>query len=91
LLAALLGGTQAYVLTVIEHATRRIRILGLTQHPTGEWAAQQARNLIMDLGGQAARVKFMIRDRGSNFTATFDAVLADAGIRTVLCNVRTPG
>jgi len=75
---------------VIEHATRRIHILGVTLHPTGEWTAQQARNLLMDLGGQAARVKFMIRDRGSNFTAAFDAVLADAGIRTVLCNVRTP-
>ena len=47
-------------------------------------------NLIMDLGEQPHRVKFMIRDRGSNFTAAFDAVLADAGIRTVLCNVRTP-
>jgi putative transposase len=44
----------------------------------------------MDLGEQTQRVKFMIRDRGSNFTAAFDAVLADAGIRTVLCNVRTP-
>ena len=44
----------------------------------------------MDLGEQAERVKFMIRDRGSNFTAAFDAVLADAGIRTVLCSVRTP-
>ncbi len=44
----------------------------------------------MDLGEQADRVKFMIRDRGSNFTTAFDAVLADAGIRTVLCNVRTP-
>ena len=44
----------------------------------------------MDLGEQAHRVKFMIRDRGSNYTAAFDAVLADAGIRTVLCNVRTP-
>jgi putative transposase len=86
----LLDGTQAYVLTVIEHATRRIRILGVTLHPTGEWTSQQARNLIMDLGEQAERMKFMIRDRGSNFTAAFDAVLADAGIRTVLCNVRTP-
>ena len=75
---------------MIEHATRRIRILGVTLHPTGEWTAQQARNLLMDLGGQADRVKFMIRDRGSNFTAAFDAVLADAGIRAVLCNVRTP-
>ena len=86
----LLDGTCAYVLAVIEHATRRIRILGVTPHPTGEWTAQQARNLLMDLGEQTQRVKFMIRDRGSNFTAAFDAALADAGIRTVLCNVRTP-
>ena len=84
----LLDGTQAYVLAVIEHATRRIRILGVTLHPTGQWTAQQARNLLMDLGGQADRVKFMIRDRGSNFTAVFDAVLADAGIQTVLCNIQ---
>ena len=86
----LLDGTQAYVLAVIDHATRRIRILGLTLHPTGEWTAQQARNLIMDLGDQAGRVKFMIRDRGSNFTTAFDAVLGDAGIRTVLCSIQTP-
>ncbi len=88
--ADLPGGTQAYVLAVIEHATRRIRILGVTLHPTGAWTTQQARNLIMDLGDQADRVRFMIRDRGSNFTTAFDAILADAGIRTVLCNVRTP-
>ena len=88
--ADLLDGTQAYVLAAIEHATRRIRILGVTLHPTGEWATQQARNLIMDIGDQADRVKFMIRDRGSNFTTAFDAVLADAGIRTVLCGIQTP-
>jgi putative transposase len=86
----LLDGTQAYVLAIIEHATRRIRILGVTLHPTGAWTAQQARNLIMDLGEQAHRVKFVIRDRGSDFAATFDTVLADAEVRTVLCNVRTP-
>jgi putative transposase len=88
--ADLLDGTQAHVLAVIEHASRRIRILGVTQHPTGGWTAQQARNLLMDLGEQAHRVKFMIRDRGSNFTAASDAALAVAGIRTVLCNIRTP-
>jgi putative transposase len=88
--ADLLDGTQAYVLAVIEHATRRIRILGVTVHPTGAWTAQQARNLVMDLGEQAHQIKFIIRDRGSNYTAAFDTVLADAGIRTVLCNVQTP-
>ncbi len=88
--ADLLDGTQAYVLAVIEHASRRIRILGVTLHPAGSRTARQARNLLMDLGEQAHRVKFMIRDRGSNFTAASGAVLADAGIRTVLCNVRTP-
>jgi len=86
----LLDGTPAYVLAVIEQATRRVRILGVTLHPTGEWTAQQARNLMMDLGDQTDRVRFMIRDRDSKFTDAFDSVLAAAGIRTVLCNIQTP-
>ena len=57
--ADLLDGTQAYGLAVIEHATRRITILGVTLHPTGAWTAQQARNLLMDLDEQSHRVKFM--------------------------------
>ena len=79
--AELLDGTQAYVLAVIEHMPRRIRILGLTLHPTGAWTAQQARNLLMDLSEQTRHAKFMISDRGSNFTTAFDAVLADATSR----------
>ncbi len=75
---------------MVKHATRRIRILGVTLHPTGGRTAQQARNLLMDLGEQADQVKFMIRDRGSNFTAASGAILADAGIQAVLCNIRTP-
>jgi putative transposase len=77
---------------VIEHPARCISIPGLTLHPTGEWTTQQARNLIMDLGGHAVRVKFMIRDRGPDFTTAFDAVLARAGIQTVPCAAsRRPG
>ena len=45
---------------------------------------------MMDPGEQPYRVKFMVRDRGPDFTAAFDAVLAGAGIRTVPCSVRTP-
>ena len=86
----LLDGTKVYVLAVIEHANRRIRILGSTLHPTGEWTTQMARNMVMDLDDAAATVKFLLRDRGSNFTEAFDTVLANAGIRTVLCNVETP-
>jgi putative transposase len=68
----------------------RIRIPGITLHPAGAWTAQQARNLIMDPGGQAHQVRFMIGDHGPDCTAAFGAVLADAGIRTVLCHVQTP-
>jgi hypothetical protein len=63
---------------------RRVRILGVTLHPAGARTAQQPRNLITDLGGQAHRARFMIRDRGPDFTAAFGAVLAGAGIHRAL-------
>ena len=86
----LLDGTTAYVLAVIEHATRRIRIPGITPHPAGAWVIQQARNLLMDLDGQAATIKFLIRDRDTKFTAAFDEVLHAAHIRILKGPVQAP-
>jgi len=85
-----LSGTRLYVLAVIEHASRRIRILGATAHPTASWVTQAARNLVMDLDDVGCRVRFLIRDRDGKFPALFDTVLADAGIETVLSGVQMP-
>ena len=63
---------RIYVLVFIEHGTRRMHIGGVTANPTGEWTVQQARNLALGLGGRFEDVKFLIRDRGSNFTASFE-------------------
>jgi putative transposase len=79
-----------YVLAVIEHATRRIRILGATPHPTACWVAQAARNLVMDLEDAGSKARFLIRDRDGKFPGLFDAILADAGIETVLSGVQMP-
>ena len=86
----LLDGTTAYVLAVIEHATRRIRILGVTAHPSNAWVTQQARNLLMDLDERAGAIKFLLRDRDTKFTAAFDAVLTASGIRILHSPVQAP-
>ena len=73
-----LSGARLHVFAVIEHASRRIRILGATAHPTASWAAQAARNLVMDLEDAGCRARFLIRDRDRKFPGLFDVILADA-------------
>nr|WP_260408641.1 integrase core domain-containing protein [Planomonospora venezuelensis] len=85
-----LTGARLYVFAVIEHATRRIRILGATAHPTGQWVIQLGRNLVMDLQDAGSTARFLIRDRDAQFTAAFDAVLAGAGLRVVTTGIRIP-
>jgi putative transposase len=74
---------RMYVLVFIEHGCRRMHLGGVTAHPTGDWAVQQARNLALTLGERFESIGFLIRERGSNFTASFDAVFQTAGTRIV--------
>jgi putative transposase len=81
---------RLYVLVFIEHGTRRMHLGGVTANPTGEWTVQQARNLAMSLGERFENIKFLLRDRGSNFTASFDAVFEAAGARILRAAVQAP-
>ncbi len=80
--------TRLYGFFVVERATRRVRILGVTAHPTGDWLAQPARNLIMDLDEAGQSFRFLIRDHDGKFSRVFDTVLTAAGIQIVTTPVQ---
>jgi transposase InsO family protein len=77
-------------LFVIEVGSRYVHILGVTARPGGPWTTQQIRNLLMDLGDHATDFRFLVRDRAGQFTASFDATLAGAGIEAVKIPPRSP-
>jgi putative transposase len=85
-----LSGARLYVFALIEHTDRRIRILGVTAHPTTSWVVQAARNLVMDLEDAGCQARYLIRDRDGKFPELFDTILADAGIEVVLSGIRIP-
>ena len=81
---------RLYILVFIEHGTRRMHLSGVTANPTGEWTAQQARNLGISLGERFEDIRFLIRDRGSNCTRSFNAVFQATGARILRTAVQAP-
>ena len=82
--------SRLYVLVFIEHGTRRMHTGGVTAHPAGDWTVQQARNPAPDPGERFGDFRFLIRDRGPNFTASFDAVSQAAGTTILRTAVQAP-
>jgi putative transposase len=81
---------RLYVLVFIEHGTRRMHLGGVTANPTDEWTSQQARNLALTLDGRFEDIRFLIRDRGSNFTRSFDAIFEATGAGILRTAVQAP-
>ena len=81
---------RLHVLVFIEHGTRRLHLAGVTAHPTGAWAVQQARNLAMDLGDRLGTLRFLIHDRDPVFTTAFAEVFKAEGLRIITTLPRTP-
>ena len=81
---------RVYVLFVLDARNRHVHVLGVTSHPTAAWTTQLARNLVADLGQQADQLRFLIHDRDSKFTDSFDAVFTSQSIEPLKIPAQCP-
>ena len=81
---------RLYVLFFIELDTRRVHLAGVTANPDGQWVTQQARNLLLVLGEQGRRARFVLGDRDAKFSRTFDEVFCSDGAEVLLTPVQAP-
>jgi len=81
---------RVYVFFVLDASNRYVHVLGVTSHPTAARATQMARNLVADLGQRASQLRFLIRDRDSKFTGSFDAVFTSEGIEPLKIPAQCP-
>jgi putative transposase len=79
-----------YLLFFIDIPTRTVYFGGITEHPTGAWTTQAARNLFLRHGEQLADAKALLRDRGSQFIDAFDEVFRTEGLKILKTPIRTP-
>jgi putative transposase len=88
--------TTLYVLFIIELGARRVRLVGVTDHPSGSWVVQRARELSMEREGKGETAegttvpRFLVRDRDSKFTRAFDDVFASDGTKIIMTPVQAP-
>lgn len=81
---------RLHVLFFIEIASRRAHLAGITANPTGEWVAQQARNLAWKLQDGVVQARYLLRDRDCKFTASFDQVFSSEGVKVVRLPYQSP-
>ncbi|MBK8021902.1 MAG: helix-turn-helix domain-containing protein [Chloroflexi bacterium] len=79
-----------YVLFFIEVGTRRVHLAGCTAHPTSAWVAQQARQCMWSLSERQPQIRFLIHDRDTKFSLSFDAVFSSESVAILLTPFRAP-
>jgi putative transposase len=79
-----------YVLIFIEIGSRRVHFAGCTAHPDSAWITQQARQVMWELDGREAALRFLIRDNDKKLSHAFDTVFRSAGIHVIPTPCRAP-